>query len=543
MLRRLALAALVLAPLGAPLAQDASGSELFAIRKNFGLFAEIYEALAGQYVDPVDAERLMRAGIASMTDDLDPYTVFFDEATTAAGRLQQAGDVGGTGVIVQSVGGQLVVVSVSDGSAGESQGVRPGDAVVSVGGRDASALTATAASGILEGEPGSTVELVVRREGEADALRFVLVRAEPERDDISYAGFVRPGVGYVRLTQFLGPASAQVREAIEGLQAEGELAGLLLDLRGNPGGLLEEAVEIVGLFVPSGTVVSTTNGRAAGMSNTYATEARPLLPDVPVAVLVDHNSASASEIVAGALQDLDRGLVVGETTFGKGLVQIVRPMPYGTALKLTVGRYTTPSGREIQGLTYRQGERAEAVADDRRTTFRTSTGRTVRDGGGIEPDVPVDLGTESELEQALVRTAAFLRFANRYAADHPDLPAGFRADAALLADFQRFVQSEGVDYQTDAERALATLADALSTAGYDDADDEQVALARAVEQEKARDFERHATRLGIRLQQEILARYMGEQDQAAAALTDDPVVLAAIAAIADPRAYADALGR
>ena len=541
--RLLALVALVLAPLAAPCAQDASGSELFAIRKNFGLFAEIYEALAGQYVDPVDAERLMRTGIASMTDDLDPYTVFFDEATTAAGRLQQAGDVGGTGVIVQSVGGQLVVVSVTDGSAAESQGVRPGDALVSVGGRDAGSLTATAAANVLQGEPGSTVELVVAREGEAAPLRFVLVRAEPDRDDISYAGFVRPGVGYVRLTQFLGPASAQVRDAIERLQAEGELTALLLDLRGNPGGLLEEAVEIVGLFVPSGTVVSTTNGRAAGMAQTYATDVRPLLPETPVAVLVDNSSASASEIVAGALQDLDRGLVVGETTFGKGLVQIVRPMPYGTALKLTVGRYTTPSGREIQRLDYRQGERAEAVADTRRTAFRTSTGRTVRDGGGIEPDVPVELGGESELERALVRTAAFLRYANRYAAEHPDLPAGFRADADLLADFQRFVQREGVDYQTGAERALATLADALSTAGYDGAEDEQAALARAVEQEKARDFERHAARLTVRLQQEILARYLGEQAQTAAALTDDPVVLAAIAVVTDAEAYATALGR
>ena len=543
MLRPLLLVALVLTPLAAPLAQDASGSELFAIRKNFGLFAEIYETLAGQYVDPVDAERLMRTGIASMTDDLDPYTVFFDESTTAAGRLQQTGDVGGTGVIVQSVGGQLVVVSVTDASAGESQGVRPGDALVSVGGRDASSLTAAAAANVLEGEPGSTVELVVTREGEEAELRFVLVRAETPRDDVSYAGFVRPGVGYVRLTQFLGPASAQVRDAIEGLQAEGEVRALLLDLRGNPGGLLEEAVEIVGLFVPSGTVVSTTNGRAAGMGKTYATQVRPLLPETPVAVLVDNGSASASEIVAGALQDLDRGLVVGETTFGKGLVQIVRPMPYGTALKLTVGRYTTPSGREIQRLDYRQGERAEAVGDARRTTFRTTTGRTVRDGGGIEPDVPVELGAESELERALVRTAAFLRFANRYAAENPSLPPNFRADAALLADFQRFVQREGVEYQTDAERALATLADALSTAGYDGADDEQTALARAVEQEKARDFDRHAPRLGIRLQQEILARYMDQRGQAAAALTDDPVVLAAIAAVTDAGAYAEALGR
>ena len=533
----------LIAPFIAPLAQDASGSELFAIRKNFGLFAEIYEALSREYVDPVDAERLMRTGIASMTDDLDPYTVFFDEATTAAGRLQQGGDVGGTGVIVQEVGGQLVVVSVLDASSGETQGVRPGDAVVSVGGRAAEGLGSQAAANILEGEPGSTVELVVEREGEAAPLRFVLVRAEPPNDDVSYAGFVQPGVGYVRLTQFFGPASAQIREALEQLQSEGELTALLLDLRGNPGGLLEEAVRTMGLFIPSGTTVATTNGRAPGMANTYATETRPILPDLPVAVLVDDESASASEIVAGAFQDLDRGLVVGETTFGKGLVQIVRPMSYGTALKLTVSRYTTPTGREIQRIDYHQGQRAEAVADDRRKTFRTTTGRTVRDGGGIEPDVPVSLGIESELEKALIRTAAFIRFANRFAADHPTLPAGFRADAALLADFRRFVEREGVDYQTDAERALIALASALQTAGYDGASDERAALERAIAQEKAEDFDRHAARLTVRLRQEILARYVGQRDQTAAALADDPVVQAAIEQVTDARAYARLLGR
>ena len=539
--RPLLLVALALVPLAAS-AQDASGSDLFAIRKNFGLFAEIYRSLAGEYVDPVDAERLMRTGIAAMTDDLDPYTVFFDEATTAAGRLQQGGDVGGTGVVIQDVGGRLVVVSVLDASSGEVQGVRPGDAVVSVGGRPADGLGAAAAAAALKGEPGSTVELEVEREGEAGPLRFVLVRAEPPRDDVSYSGFVRPGVGYIRLTQFFGPASGQIREAIERLQAEGELTALLLDLRGNPGGLLEEAVRTVALFVPNGTVVSTTNGRAAGMANTYATESRPLVPDLPVAVLVDASSASASEIVAGALQDLDRGVVVGETTYGKGLVQIVRPMPYGTALKLTVSRYTTPSGREIQRFDYRQGERAEAVADARRTEFQTSTGRTVRDGGGIEPDVAVPLGAESELEKALVRTAAFLRFANRYAAEHPALPPDFRADAALLADFRRFVEAEGVDYRTDAERALAALGEALEAAGYQ-ADAERERLASAIEAEKAEDFERHAARLTVRLQQEVLARYVGQADLAAAALADDPVVQAAIERVTDGEAYARTLGR
>ena len=542
--RRLAPLFLLLA-LTPPVAAQAEG-DLFAIRKSFGLFGSIYEALASEYVDAVDAERLMRTGIGAMTDVLDPYTVYYDEATAAASRLQQQGDVGGVGVVLAERGGGLVVASVLDGSDAEVQGLRPGDAVVSVAGQPGGAVSAERANALLRGDPGTSVPLEVRREGEAEPLQFVLVRAGEERSDVTYSGFVgdvSEGVGYVRLGRFMQDATGQVTEAVEALQTQGALRALVLDLRGNGGGLLDQAVALSGVFLSEGTVVTATAGRSRGTDRTYTTQTAPLLPDLPVAVLVDGASASASEIVAGALQDHDRGVVVGETTYGKGLVQVVRPMPYGTALKLTVSRYTTPSGREIQRLNYAQGERAAAVPDSLRRAFQTRAGRTVRSGGGIEPDLPVSLGEESELERALTRSAAFLRFANRYASSHPALPADFRVEGRVYDDFQAFVASEGVAYRTDAERTADALAEDLEATGYDGAARPLADLRRAIAREKERDFERHAPRLQAQLRQEILSRYLGQRDQTVAALDQDPVLEAARRVLLDPAAYARTLGR
>ena len=543
-MRRLVLAVLVALPVAAP-AVAQTGVDFFAIRKSFGLYGAVYETLTSEYVDAIDAEALMRSGVGAMTGALDPYTVYYDEATAAASRLQQGGDVGGVGVVVAERGGRLVVVSVLDGSDAERQGLRPGDTVVSLSGQPAGELSAQRANTLLRGEPGSSVPLEVSREGEPDPLRFVLVRAGDQESEVTYSGYLgdpADGVGYVRLHRFMQDAAGQVARAVTALRDEGKLRALVLDLRGNPGGLLDQAVALSGQFLPQGSLVTETRGRAAGTDQTYRTQEAPITPDVPVAVLVNASSASASEIVSGALQDHDRAVIVGETTYGKGLVQVIRPMPYGTALKLTVSRYTTPSGREIQRLAYVQGREATEIGAGERT-FETDGGRTVRSGIGIEPDVEVTVGEESELEQALVRSAAFLRFANRFAADTPELPGGFRVDDALLSRFRQFVEAEGLEYRTDAERTADALADELDEAGYEGAAGALGELRQAVEREKARDFERHADRLRAHLRQEILSRYVGQEAQTVDALSEDPVAAEARRIVLDPAEYARILGR
>lgn len=543
-MRRVLLVALLVV-LATPVARAQEEADYFAIRKNFTLFSEIYERLAGEYVDRIDAESLMRSGIAAMTGSLDPYTVFFDEATSENIRRAQGEGVGTTGLSVARRGERLVVVQVMEGSPAEAQGVRPGDAIVELAGRPVANLDAEAARAQLRGQPGAPIEIHLAREGTPEVLRFVLVRTEADREDVTFAGFTgnpAEGVGMVRLDRFAHRSADQVVAAIERLREERELKALVLDLRGNPGGLLDQAVELSGLFLPQDSEVVSTEGRSTNSSSVYRTPRDPIAPDLPVAVLVDRRSASASEIVAGALQDHDRAVIVGERTFGKGLVQVVRPLAYGTALKMTVARYATPSGRFIQAVAYRQGKEAGAVTDADRPVFETAAGRAVHGGGGIDPDVMVPLGTPSDLEEALTRTAAFLRFANRYAADHPQLPEGFSVDEVLLEDFRAFVENDGLDYRTEAERRADALAETIEADGYDVADDELEALRRAVTEAKARDFERHAPRLMSRLQQEILSRYVAGDDLTRGTLAEDPVLKRALEVLRDEERYREILG-
>ncbi|HLA63428.1 MAG TPA: S41 family peptidase, partial [Rhodothermales bacterium] len=334
--------------------------DYFAIRKSITLFGRLYEELATGYVDAPDAERLMRVGMDAMLASTDPYTVLFDEAATEDMEIQTRGQYGGVGISVGQRAGRMVVTAVLDGSSAAAQGIRPGDEVLSVEGQALAGRDAAEVLSVLRGAPGSTVALEVRREGEAEPLRFALVRSSLRVHDVTYAGWVgdpAAGVGYVRLERFSEQSAAETRAAIERLRDEGAangrgLRGLVLDLRGNPGGLLDQAVDIAGLFLPQNTPVVTMRGRTPETERAFRNRNAPVLPDVPLAVLVDGESASASEVVAGALQDHDRAIIVGERTFGKGLVQQVRPLPYHTALKLTVARYYTPSGRCIQAVRY-----------------------------------------------------------------------------------------------------------------------------------------------------------------------------------------------
>ncbi|MEL6772918.1 MAG: S41 family peptidase [Bacteroidota bacterium] len=525
----------------------AYGDDFFAMKKNFTIFGELYEELATGYVDPVDPERMMRAGIEAMLETLDPYTVFIDEAANEDIDIVTRGRYGGVGVTVSLRGERFTVVDVVEGYSAAEVGMRPGDTILSVDGTPVSEFAQDDLRALLRGTPGTTVDLSVEREGEPGALAFTLTRAEIQLKNVTHSGFLggeAAGVGYVRLERFARTAASEVEDAVATMQAEGTLSGLVLDLRGNRGGLLDQAVDIVGHFVPQGSVVVSTRGRAAESERVYRSEAAPIAPDVPLVVLVDGVSASASEIVAGALQDHDRAVVLGETTFGKGLVQIIRPLPYNTSLKMTTSKYYIPSGRSIQSVTYwrdEAGGHADEVPDSLRRAFETLGGRTVFDGQGINPDIEASLGPVSELEEALVRRAAFFRFANRFAAETPTLPTGFAVDDALLARFRAFVDAEDIAYETRAERMLAELVADLDEAGYDATDDEVADLRAELIDEKEADFERHAPRLRERLRQEILSRYVGQPAQVATSLGTDPQLRQAVAVLDDRARYRSVL--
>ncbi len=523
-------------------AQQPTGDDFFALRKNFEIFASLYEALALHYVDPVDPERVMRRGIAAMLADLDPYTNFIDEYAIGQSELMQRA-YGAVGVTIEARGGQLLVVPPREGTTtdGYAKGLRPGDVVQTVAGRDAADLTMQDVGALLRGAPGTTIELVVRRPGVAEPLRFVLTREGMAMRSVTFSGFAGPdttrGIGYIRLGIFAQGAGPEMRKALERLQGRGGLEGLVLDLRGNPGGIVQEALDIMSLFVAEGTPVVTLQGRDGRVLEAFRTTRPPIAPDLPIAVLVDALSASASEIIAGALQDLDRAVVLGETTYGKGLVQTFEQLPYNTALKITSGRYTLPSGRSVQRLTYTHDGTFTEVPDSLRRAFASRAGRVVRDGGGIEADVEAARPADPALVAALEREAHFFVFANQYAAGHPDLAPDFRVDEALLAQFRAYLGSEGFSYRTEAETLLDTFQESLGEAGYSAAAAQAVTLRETVLREKEGDFERYSDSIREKLRREILARYVPTSTLARDALARDDVLARALALLRDTQAY------
>lgn len=519
--------------------------DYFALRKNFQIFGAVYEELIGGYVDPLDPERLMRSGIDAMLDDLDPYTDFIDEAENTDIDIITRGQYGGVGLNIGIRDGKVIVISPIEGTSGYKQGVRTGDVITEIEGRDATGLTISDIRNLMRGEPGTGVDLTIEREGEPEPLHFLLTRQQVKLKNVTYSGFVDEdaGIGYVKLERFARDVGNEVRSAVQDLKKSGQLNGLILDLRDNPGGLLDGAVEVSQIFVPQGSVIVSTRGRQPQTERVYRSKLPPVVPELPLVVLVNELSASASEIVAGAMQDLDRAVILGETTFGKGLVQIIKPLPYNTSIKLTTSKYYTPSGRSIQAVDYGEHDGNErTIPDSLRRTFETVGGREVRDGSGIEPDRKVSPGTQSDLEEALMRRAAFFFFANHYAATHNELDRDFSVSGELLDQFQSWLDSRDFTYRTDAERAVESLEGNLTSNGYGSTKDEVAALKTAVLAEKQSDFDRYAPELKEHLRAEILARYYGESAQIEASFAHDKQILAASDLLQRRTEYASILG-
>lgn len=510
--------------------------DLFELRKSFRIFGAVYEEVVTGYVEPVDPSHLMEVGVDAMLEELDPYTAFVDESENAQFDMITEGQYGGVGLEVGRRGGEITVVSPVSGASGYKKGIRTGDVLTEVAGQSTDDLSPADVETLLRGEPGTTVRVTVERQGASGALTFTLTREQVDLPDVTYRGHLGEDeqFGYVKLDRFTRDAPQEVETALEEIQASESLQGVVLDLRDNPGGLLRAAVHVTELFVSQGAVIVSTRGRAADDETTYESDRVPLLPDVPVVVLVNGRSASASEIVAGAVQDHDRGVVMGATTYGKGLVQNVRSLPHNTALKLTTAQYYTPSGRTIQALT---AGRDSTVSAQSGREHKTAGGRTVRDGDGIRPDVRVPGPRPSDVEQALTQRAAFFRYANHYAATHDTLEADFAVTDAELEAFQDWLTSEEIEYPTQAERALDSVRARIEAQGYEAAEDEAAALAEALQSAKANAFDRHASDLKQHLKREILSRYVDAGRRIEALLPGDEQVTAATDLLRAPERY------
>lgn len=515
----------------------------FLIKKNFTIFSEVYREVSLHYVDDVDPEKLMRKGLNGMLESLDPYTVLIDEAQNQDMEIMTRGSYGGVGLDVGFRGNDIVVIAPVEGYSAYQKGIRSGDIIQAVDGVSVEQMNPEEVQNLMVGAPGTAVTLTIKRYGIDHPLDFELKRQRVEVSNVGYSGLIgtKKDVGYILLSRFSQNAAEEVRNTLEEFQSQKELSGLVLDLRNNPGGLLQEAVGIVDKFVAQGKTVVETRGKLSQHNNRFETKETPIAPDLPLIILQNGGSASASEIVAGALQDMDRAVVMGEQSFGKGLVQVVRPLSYNTALKLTTSRYFIPSGRSIQSLTYTHDDSNSVVAkpDSTKKRFKTENGRTVYDGDGIAPDIIVRETKPTLLQTSLLKQNVFFEFANQYAATHDSLEISMGSDD-LYNQFRNFLTEQNFGYEVPSEIYLAKIDSSLNN-GKTGSDPQIAELNNRIESEKEEAFVAERDKIDRLLYLELIARYKGKQGQTEASLPYDEILKEAVDVLYSPNKYSEIL--
>jgi carboxyl-terminal processing protease len=515
------------------------------INKGIDVFGRVYREITVNYVDEIDPEKFMQAGIDGMLGTLDPYTVYIDKEEGDEVDLLTTGKYGGIGVTIGVRDGALKVITVMDGYSAQRAGIIPGDRLIEVGGVPVGSKKPDEVRSLTRGEPGTEVKVVIEREEMKKPLEFVLIREEIQVKNVTYAGFVGDGIGYIRLERFSRRAGEEVRQAITEMKIKGEIRGLVLDLRGNPGGLLDAAVDVVSKFVPRGSLIVTTKGRKPEADKEYRSTEDPLLGSAPLVVLTDRGSASASEIVAGALQDLDRALIVGTRTFGKGLVQTILPLNFGAQLKITTARYYIPSGRSIQEIDYQHRDKNgifATVPDSLKREFRTSKGRKEFEFGGIAPDSLVKDEDVGPMVRELMKRALLFKFANSYVSEHKGQKVG-GADETVLAAFRTFLDREKFDYQEEMEGKISELRQVAERSHYTKEVTETLdRLELTLQKEKTHGFERYKDHITNELNIEIMARLEGDHGRIEASLKEDLPLLAARGMLKDRKTFTKKLG-
>jgi len=438
-----------------------AGDIYFEISKNMDLLGRVYKEISFNYVDEVDPEKFLRAGIQGMLSSLDPYTIFVDEKKNEDIDLITNGKYGGVGISIGIRGDDVTVVEVMDGYAAQRQGIRIGDVIIEAAGTAISSENIDDISSLVKGEPGTTVELRIVRNELRDTLVFNLVREEVIVKNVTYFGFYpeKSNNVYLKLSNFSRAASDEIKTTIKELKGQKQIKSLILDLRGNPGGLLDIAVDICDKFLASDLLVVSTRGRDVSSEKKYYSKEEPILSsDVEIIILINAGSASASEIVAGALQDHDRAVILGTKSFGKGLVQTITPLSYNTSLKITTAKYYTPSGRCIQRIDYSDG--SEVIKDPNPISeqkFFTDNKREVYSKGGITPDTTVEFGIEGELTKDLLAKGYFFKFANNYMFNHPEVEYYSIDDELLFKEFKEYLKNEEFQYKSQAEIEIDNL--------------------------------------------------------------------------------------
>ena len=526
---------------------SAQDDKAFEIAKNLEIFANVYKTLNNNYVTDVDPGKTMKVAIDAMLASMDPYTNYYPESDMEDVKMQMLGQYGGVGSLIHQEGENIYISEPFEGMPVDKAGLKAGDRIVSVNGESTKGKNSTDVSNAMRGQAGTTVTLGIERDGKT--FDVTLTRIEIRMPNVPYSGMVKGDVGYIRLTEFTQEAGKNVREAFRTLKRNNPgMKGVILDLRGNGGGLMNEAVDIVNIWTKSGELVVETKGRVPNRNTKSFTSQQPEDTQIPVAVLINESSASASEIVSGSLQDLDRAVIIGCRSFGKGLVQNILPMPYNNQMKVTVSHYYIPSGRCIQAIDYSHRDangRAMKVPDSLKTAFKTRNGRTVYDGFGIEPDVEVESPMSSLLTVALYNKRLFFQYANKYVKEHPTIApaADFTVTDEIYNDFVDFLSDKSYEYTTYTERLFEELHKVAKEENYIDEINQQLEqLEQTFKNAKKADLMRNREDISRYLQDEILVRYYYQKGRIEGSLKDDPDINKAVEILTNPKEYNRILG-
>lgn len=520
----------------------------FEIARNLDIYATLFKELNMYYVDEINPNRMVKNSIDAMLKQLDPYTNFYAEDEIEDYMTMTTGRYNGIGALIGQRQGKSIVLMIYEGTPAEKSGLQIGDEILKIDGVDIKTRREADAGKLLKGQNNTAVKLQVRRFGQKDPLDLSVLRDVVKMTNVPYYGMISDEVGYIDLKDFTATASREVRTAFQELKGKG-MKKLVLDLRENPGGLLNMAIDICNIFIPKDSEVVTTKGKVTEWNKTYTALNPPLDLDMPMIVLTNNHSASAAEIVSGVIQDYDRGVLIGQRTYGKGLVQTTRELSFNTKLKITTAKYYIPSGRCIQAIDYSHRNPDGSVGkipDSLKTAFKTKAGRVVYDGGGVLPDMVIEAQAPTPIALSLTNKGLIFDYAVKYRHDHPSIkPAReFHLTDAEYTDFVKWAGDKEYDYTTQVEKDLGTLeASAKKEKYFDQIQDQLKALKTRVSHSKDADMMTFKTELRTLLEQEIAAHYYLQKGLKEASFSTDPELKAALDLFKDMGRYSALLNK
>lgn len=510
--------------------------KLYEISKNIEIFINVYKELNANYVDDLDPNQLMRVGLDAMVASLDPYTNYISESQVASYMINTEGRYEGIGAIVEKIGDYVTIVEPYEGSPVLEVGLKAGDMIIGIEGQSTLGKSREEVTSFYRGVPGTKVRLKIQTpKGEIKDVD--VERSEVSTPNVPYSGFVSEDIGYIALSVFTADASKNIKKALKDLKEENSnIKGLILDLRDNGGGLLREAINISNIFIPKDKEVVSVKSKVRERDETYRTMTTPDDTEIPLVILINKNSASASEIVSGVIQDYDRGVLMGQRSYGKGLVQNTREVGYNSRIKLTTSKYYIPSGRCIQSVMYEDGEPVD-IPDDKRSKFKTSNGRIVLDGGGISPDVKLDLPQSSELLSALKKDYMIFKFTNAYIENVDTSMANNEIVFDEFNTFISFLEDQKFSYETEAEKLLNELRSQIRAVDLSKLDQQLKIIDQSLNQMKMTAYEANKSAIIDAIEIEIATRLAYQRGKAFQRLKNDAEIDEAVKLLNDPARY------